>query len=77
MKSNVKTTPRVPLKFEGGSFELIKKIEDFFHRKLDRKWAENSYIWLGERRHMRQNNILMLSAFVIHQSFTLKSGFAF
>ena len=30
----------VPLKFEGGSFELIKSFSNFFHRKFDRKWTK-------------------------------------
>ena len=34
--------PRVLLKFEGGSFELIKKIRKFFHLKIERKWTGNS-----------------------------------
>ena len=72
-----KQPPRVRLKFKDGPLTKKKIFEKFFHRKFDRKWVENSYFWLGDRRHMSQDNILRLSAFVIHQSFTLKRGFAF
>ena len=55
----------VPLKFKGGSFELIKKIENFFHRKFDRKWAGNIKICSADRTNMSKDNMYMLSAFAL------------
>ena len=52
--------PRVPMEFDGGSFEPIKFFRNFFHRMFDQKWnykfidltTRPKLYELGQHRHI-------------------------
>ena len=69
--------PRVLLKFEGGSFELIKKFENFFTGRLSGSGPEiHRLVDATEEISVRTTSVPYKLSFLIHSS-SRKKGFGF